>query len=372
MKKFLLIAVVFLLGIRLNANPLPPLEICIAELIFDTPDKWRLEVRFTNIEYFNIDVSDVAFAINISGETLIGPAFSYFSHSGNLLTIHSDSFNFSKPLNPLGDTITIIPFQHDNSYIYDSIQGKYYFANMFDFFAPIEDNLMLIFGNCEGSVIQAPKIGQSIALCGGYYTDDRFYTIDNTPTIGSANDNDGIFGIMQGIVYDKDSLPVANRNFKLMGINFSTDENGTYSASIYAKRSIFTSIQYDYSPSQYQFVSIDEISFEIYPDSIIERDIYLLGDIPTSISDIKQEEKFPIRFFPNPVSASGKLHYETDLPILSGNMSLHVFSLDGKLLLSHKITDTSGDIKVPQTAGIYRITLKMDDKIIASKSIAVE
>jgi hypothetical protein len=366
MKKFLLIIAVFLLGMRLSANPKPgPPSIHISEFVFDTPDKWQLEMEFRYFEYYDMNIEKYAFAIIISGDTLLGSVFSYSFHSGNLCTFSSDSFNLSKSLNLTGDTITILPFYYDDI---DFVDGKYVFADVQYF----SDYLQLIFGNCEGSVIQAPKIGQSIALRESYYSDDDFYVIDNTPTIGNPNDDNGVFGTMQGVFYDKNSLSVANRSFRLMGIDFSTDENGNYSTSVYAKRSEFSSIQYDYSPSQYQYVPIDEISFEIYPDSVIERDIYIRGTLFTSINEMKMEEKFPIRFFPNPVSTSGMLQYETDLPVLSSNMSLHLFSIDGKLIQSHKIINSSGEIQVAQAAGIYRIVLKMDDKIIASKSILVE
>jgi len=333
MKNYFLFIVVFFLGIHLYSNPLPVPIVSISELEFRDNDKWFLELElldFQSGQYPN------GYLIIISGDTSILPWYS----SGSRFNV-IDISTLSLSINPLGDTIKIVAF------------GDY-----IGYYPGINE---LIFGNCEGAVIQAPKIGQSIALC------NYFFVIDNSPTIGYENDNNGVFATMNGVVYDKNLLPVANRKFRV-DIDFETDANGNYSTLVYARQSHFTSIYYGY----YRPIPIDDIIFEVYPDSTIERDIYLLDTLQPSISEVEKKDNFPIRFFPNPLHVFGKLHYEIDLPILSGNMSLNIFSMEGKLLQSHRIIHSAGEIDMPQSVGIYRIALKMDEKIISTSSIAIE
>ena len=347
MKKYLLVIVVFLLEMRVYANPVLPPMVNISELEFRENNKWFLEVELLHFDKWT---PPDGFLVVISGDTSIPFWFDYYN---KIITIDISSLSLS--INLLGDSIKILPIYYD----YDD----QYYIRTFD---GVNE---LVFGNCEGAVIQAPKMGQSIALH-GFSSYDYFYVIDNSPSLGFANDNDGIFATMRGVVYSMELLPVANRKFQLMGIDFETDANGNYSTLIHARQSHFTSI--NYYPNAYRWpIPIDDIIFEIYPDSIIEQDIYVLDTLKTSITDIEKKENFPIRFFPNPVS-SGKLHYEIDLPILSGNMSLSIFSTDGKLVKSHKITNSIGEIEMAQTAGIYQIVLKMDNRVISTKSIMVE
>ena len=342
MKKYLLVIVVFLLGMRVYANPLPPPTIRISEFTFDAERKWALELLLEHqVDSMKIIISGDTFLINNYVETL-----------NYLVVIYGDDFSTESTFNPLGDIITIL---FKLTHYYDEWGFK-----------------TLAYGNHPQSIIQAPKAGQSITLCS--YQDFppegenyHIYTLDKTPTLGQKNDAGGTLGTMRGKIYDVNSHPLTNAVLAFNGNRLYIDDSGTYSVYIYAGRYSFPYIRIP----GWKNVPIKPISYEIYPDSTINRDIFLLDNIYTSIQDIKKEEKSPIRFFPNPVS-SGKLHYEIDLPILSGNMSLSIFSTDGKLVKSHKITNSIGEIEMAQTAGIYQIVLKMDNRVISTKSIMVE
>ncbi len=333
MRKFLLFILIFILGMSVYCNPKPGPSIHIVMLTIETKTQWSLSLLFE----FKPD----SLKIIISKDTILLSNYELHLDDYGIYTMYSEDFLDSIEINPAGDIIEIL----------------------------LDYNVLgtatLAFGDHPKSIIQAPVVGQSIVL--DYYSYDNilgesryyFYTIYD-PT-------NGVLGTMKGTIYDVNLRPIINENLTLMGKHFSTNANGNYSVPIYAGRFSFTFV------CNYlgKHVSIKEINVELYPGSIIERDIYLLEGINTSVLDI-EKERSPIRFFPNPVSSFGKLCYEIDLPILSGNMSLHIFSIDGKLLQSQKVTDSSGEIQIAQPKGICRIVLKMDEKRIVTKSILIE
>ncbi|MFA4839013.1 MAG: T9SS type A sorting domain-containing protein, partial [Candidatus Neomarinimicrobiota bacterium] len=90
-----------------------------------------------------------------------------------------------------------------------------------------------IFG--EGGVIAAPRPGESIAFGGGAEVSESEYYLDSSPTLGEYNDFENAKGTIQGIVTDKNGIPVDEVTVKYSNIcsgsettTAITGENGQF------------------------------------------------------------------------------------------------------------------------------------------------
>jgi hypothetical protein len=115
-------------------------------------------------------------------------------------------------------------------------------------------------------------------------------------------------------------------------------------------------------------VSIEEISYEMEPDSVVTRDIYILDSIATGKNEI-QNNSFPIKFYPNPLSISDQLHFEIDLPVKTINCRMEVLNLDGKLLMTRKIMEKKGEINIGDLKGILIVNVLMNNKLVSTSRI---
>jgi hypothetical protein len=335
MKSVLAFLSLLTFGFNSTANPIALPTLLISELYFDNSGKWHLE-----LEYSEISPPGFAFdSVFLYSATDKVKLHSYeFSNLSGVLVITPDSLDSGFNIHRYGDTIKVEFFINDYPF-------EHY----------------LIFGDVTDAIINYPFPGQSISKYGHYFVKD------NSPTIGFPNDESGIYGTLTGTIFDKYSVPVANRELYLVN-KFVTSENGGYSASVFAKPSDFNQVYYRIDVSATKYVAIEPISFIMEPDSIVFRDIHLLDPLSSGFEN-QPDIQNPIKIYPNPVSKLEKLYYEIDLPVKSTNIRLDVLSADGKLVKSVKVSEKSGEIELTGGAGLYFVTVRISNKQVSANRI---
>ncbi|MFW6225108.1 MAG: T9SS type A sorting domain-containing protein [Bacteroidota bacterium] len=337
MKKIFISILVLIIGLSIYANPIELPTIEISELYFDESDNWKLELGYYAVNQNDLTIDSIF--LYSTSDTIKLPSYEFIGSTG-VLVITADSLDSEFQIKRFADTIKVISYSMEQ---------------------PFED--ILIFGDLPGASINYPRQGQSISKYGMYYTKD------NSPTIGLSNDTTGMCGTVKGIIYDKYSKPVENKTFRL-DYYFETSENGQYSARVYSKPSTYSRI--DYKTGQYstQSVSINEISYVMEPDSVIEIDIYLLDTLTTGIKDINISNT-PISVYPNPILKNEELKINIDLPIITSDIYIEIFDLNGKMIKKKKISQNSSSIIAPDKSGLYIIRTMLDSQVISSNSIIV-
>ncbi len=337
MKKICILFFLITFGLTIKANPIALPTIDISELYFDESNNWKLELGYYEVNQEGFPIDSVF--LYSTTDSIKLPTYEFLQSTG-VFVITADSLDSEFIINRYADTIKVV---------------TYVIGELF------EDNL--IFGDIAGASINCPRQGQSISK---YW---MYYLKDNSPTIGLSNDTTGMCGTIKGIIYDKYSLPVESKTFRLDNY-FETSENGEFSARVYSKPSTFSRI--DYKTGQYstQSVSITEITYIMEPDSVVEMDIYLLDTLTTGINDINIANT-PISIYPNPISKNGELKIDIDLPIITSDIYIEIIDLNGKLISKKKISKNSSSIIAPDKSGLYIVRTLLDSDVITSKRIIV-
>lgn len=336
MKKIYILFILLTVGLTINANPIALPTIEISELYFDESGNWKLELGYYEVNQNGLTIDSIF--LYSTTDTIKLPTYEFLSSTG-IMVITVDSLDSGFQINRFADTIKVISYSMEE---------------------PVED--ILIFGDLPGASINYPRQGQSISRYG------RFVK-DNSPTIGLSNDTLGICGTVKGIIYDKYSVPVESKTFRLDNY-FETSENGEFSARVYSKPSTFSRIIYKSGQYSTQFVSITEISYTMEPDSIIEMDIYLLDTLTTVINDINVANTL-IFVYPNPISKNGELKINIDLPIITSDIYIEIIDLNGKLINKKKISKNSSSMVAPDKSGFYIVRTLLDSEVISSNRIIV-
>ena len=337
MKKIYVLFFLLTVGLTINANPIALPTIEISELYFDESDNWKLELGYYDVNQNGFTIDSIF--LYSTTDTIQIPTYEFISTTG-VFVITADSLNSEFHVKRFADTIKVLSYS----------MGQ-----------PFED--VLIFGNLPGATINYPRQGQSISK---YW---MYYTKDNSPTIGLSNDTIGTCGTVKGIIYDKYSEPVDAKTFRLDNY-FETSDNGEYSARVYSKPSTFNRINYKTGQYSTQSVSITEISYIMEPDSVIEIDIYILDTLTTGINDINNSST-PVSVYPNPISKSGELKVNIDLPIITSDIYIEIIDLNGKIIKKQKISQNSSSIIAPDKSGFYIFRTILDSEIISSNRIIV-
>jgi hypothetical protein len=337
MKKIYTSLILMTIGLKIIANPIALPTIEISELLFDISNNWKLELGYYEVNQNGLTIDSIF--IYSTTDTIKLPTYPFIGSIG-VFVITNDSLDTDFQIKRQGDTIKVVSY----CMVY-----------------PFED--VLIFGNCQGASINYPREGQSISK---YW---MYYVKDNSPSIGASNDTTGMCGTIKGIIYDKYSAPVSQIKF-CIDYQFETSENGEYSTRVYSKPTTFNQLSHIVGQYTTQSVSITEISYIMEPDSVIERDIYLLDTLTTGLNDLTINNT-PVKIYPNPISATDKLMVEIDLPVITSNIWIEITSLDGKLINKEKITNTKSLIDTPNTNGIYILRVLFDKQIISSNRILV-
>ena len=341
MKKIYFIILIFSLGFKSLANPLPSPIVEISELYFDESGNWKLELSY---DYFYSDLTNIdSLIIYSSTDTAKLTSIKTPVYKG-VFVVTNDSLNKDFEINRFGDDILI------KSYMLYDVWGS-------------EDEL--IFGEKEGAVINYPKSGQSITRY------NYFFVKDNSPTIGEFNDDTGITGTLKGIIYDVYSSPVSNRQFYIdYDFKFSTNENGEFSTNIYAKPYSIQRILCKSDEINYKWASITPIAYNLEPDSAVVRDIYLQDQLAHTDDHFIYANN-PVKIWPNPVKQGQKLHIQIDLPVKTADVYTGLYDVNGKLIKKEKITEEESWQDMPNESGIYILKVWLDDAEISNSKIVV-
>jgi hypothetical protein len=333
------ILILWTFTLKIFANPVISTYISFSELYFDHSGNWELE-----LEYFGFKELDSVFLVSTTDSIKLSkeifPPYCDLLYGLKILTRDLVDTNFN--INRQGDRIKLIQ--------YSSV-------------GVITD--YIIFGNYPGASIGSPREGQSICR----YRD--LNVIDKSPTIGNSNDTLGIKGTLKGTIYGKYSNLVAHEHFYHNWIDeFETSGDGKYSIRTYARPVILKYIVY-HKDNHHQTVPIEEISYDLEPDSVIERNIHLLDELMIWDSDDQILNTTPFKLYPNPVAASEKLLLEIDLPVKTSDIWIEITGLDGKLIRKEKVRDMETWIDTPDVQGIFILNVLLEQKIIASGKIVI-
>lgn len=332
MKKIILVFILAIIGIRLDANPIPVPTLAISELYFENSNDWKLEIKY---DYIYTGFSFDSIFLCSGQDSVKLPDYPLTGYSGHIV-LTNDSLSSAFHINRFGDILRLTT--------YSSI-----------FFQFTDE---LLFGNVNGSVIDYPLNNQSISKYSEYFVKD------DSPTLGFPNDTVGMCGTITGTVYDSLNIPVPNRKFYL-DYQFLTSADGKFSTRVLSKPTVKDYLFYTGTYIGIYTISIDSISYVMEPDSLITLDIRLRDSLlPAGIDAI--DATSPVKFFPNPVSRSGILQYEIDLPVKTSVIRVEIMSIDGKLLDEINITEKSGVIKMPENSGNYLLNVRIDNKLIKS------
>lgn len=328
-----------MLGINSYSNPIAFPMLDISELYFDDFGNWNLELGCYEVN--QIDLAFDSVFLYSTYDTVKLPTSKFNSNAG-VIVITQDSLDSDFIIKRDADAIKVILY----------LMGETF-----------EDELL--FGNSSGAVISTPRKGQSISKIDGYY-----FVKDNSPTIGAVNDTLGMCGTVKGVVYDKALKPVPQRIFGL-DFNFETTTNGEYTTRVYSRPTRFNRVRYKEDQYSIRYASITEIAYVMEPDSIIERNIYLLDTLTSGINNHYCSED-PVQIAPNPVSGNSHLTVIVDLPVITSNIWLELVSLDGKRIKKEKIRQKNNLIDAPLQEGTYTLTILLDNQIISSKKFVVK
>jgi len=344
MKKISASLITFTIGINLAANVIAMTHIMLSELYFDNSGNWKLEIEYYDVGYgLTID----SMFLYSGTDTVRLPVYSFIKNE-DVFVITADSLESGFRINRDGDCIQLIVY----------LTGGY---------AEGYEGHSLAFGNHPQAVIGAPRQDQSLAR---YW---YHWVKTNSPSIGYPNDTTGMCGTLKGVIYDKYSTPVSNKTFKLLSdieIPFETSETGEFSV-----RALSMPTQLEYiiqrGEQSSKSISIEDLTFDMEPDSVVFRDIYLQDDLITGIPS-PSAKNGPVRVYPNPLPATGKLTIEIDLPVLTADIRVEIASLDGKMILQEKITDSKSIISMPEQGGIFIITVLLEKQRIWSGRVIVQ
>jgi hypothetical protein len=149
--------------------------------------------------------------------------------------------------------------------------------------------------------------------------------------------------------------PIAEAEIAINDETITTDVLGE--ASI-----LLTNGNYSFTVSKENFQSItDNLTLE---DEALEIEILL---IPTGISD----NAIPFAsLYPNPTNGS----FSINVPSVSGNVAVSIYSVTGSLVMSKLVPQNSGriDMNISQPKGVYYITLTLEDGKVQTLKLVIK
>jgi len=346
MKRFFTFFLLFISILRVTANPLPSPFVEISELQFRADGSWILE-----ISVYSIGVNSIG-AIWIksnSGESMIKD----FEDDGSnkLLVIENENLTVPLFVNPLQDNVSIgIEWRDYVGWYSEPINYGY-----------------------PKSKIRTPKTGQSIAQISG-----PLYSITKSPSIGFPNDTTGMMGTIKGIVYDKNGLPLSNMSDKGLideywGSWFYPQSDGSYSTRYYSRdNDNVYRLKYKYE-NVLRSVDIIPYSISLQPDSVIIRDIYLIGEIATGINEINSNTESILKIYPQPIKQQS-LNYEISIPVKSTETYMIFRNMNGQELCRFLVTENIGVLTLPEYIknGSYIVQLISNRKNYAAAKLIVQ
>lgn len=185
-------------------------------------------------------------------------------HIGNwYLLITQDSLLGPLSIDPLGDSLTI----HSPG---AGVMGQ------------------LTFGNSASALICSPTPGQSICCRGG------FYYLDNSPTLGAANDTANAMGVIRGLVTDSLGHPLPNIRISSLALAWVmyTDSSGRFDVRDYAYRCELSLTRTNCTPKN--------VIVQIWPESTFSVNLAMDCVVPVDRDPVLQSQYVLAQNYPNP------------------------------------------------------------------------
>ncbi len=196
------------------------------------------------------------------------------------------------------------------------------------------------FGSLQTMVL-APTDGQSLipvsfSSTGGMTTDVSFCK-DNTPTLGSINNNGGIQGVFSGYVFDSLMNPVPNVQIEHFPYNYNnpdvlTDENGYFEKEMYA-------MNFNCDIHLGALASMDTI-ISIEPDSLNYYEFVFENYVGSDNHEISLPSSYyNLSNYPNPFNPSTRISFESTN--LHEESRIEIYNSRGQKIKSLQILNSS-------------------------------
>ena len=337
MKRFLLLtAALLVLMLIVTVTPANPLKaFVLSELLFDKDGGWHMEIAA------HVPSLDGCYLKSKTDSAVFKDGLGF--NTSGFCVLSNDSLKKPFSINPLGDSIT--------------------------FFAQGRQMDGLTFGREDWKNVYTPRYGQSICQ------NQQGYYLDNTPTLGAANDILNAEGTIQFLVQDSlgHSLTSAYISYHLswddMGKICYTNSSGVASATMIARRMWFYVHATGYTSQQ--------VWMQSYPESTITVPV-TLAFVPQAVEGfgITSPGSFALdNPYPNPFNPAVTVEYT--LP-RNGPVEIHVFDVAGKLvseIFSGRQPAGKNVARweaVAYPSGVYLIRVKTGDGMALKKCLLLK
>jgi len=335
---------------QISSNPNPVITFFINEFMFD-PTGWKLELHPSDFHQDSLSLDD--WYLTSRTDTAHFKSGIYLN-GDRYLIITQDSMQSQLNINPVSDTLTLY-------------QG-----------VGFRDRLC--FGSLDWYSISTPKIGQSICLKLDYggYTQDYFYFLDNSPTIGLENDTLDVKGNVEGFVKDSVNNPIPGVKVvydyielspsQVIPIYVETNSSGYFNIHEYAR---VTNLEFEK-----EGYFIPDTLLQIWPDSTITLNIQMnsvvgITELPSPIIN-----NFELtQNYPNPFNGSTTFIYSI---LEEGYVEINIYDEKGELIQQlFNGNQSKGQYKVNWNAdnrasGIYFYELKTGNQKISKKCLLLK
>lgn len=320
MKKQLLFILFSAITMISSGNIATP-QTYISEIYIDSIGNWTIELGF--YEFWHEEIDSIRIETS-SGSSIILfynlIAGSGFPNFDSLAVITNTNLKDNLTINPDNDYVKVI------SYAWEDDPSDY-----------------VAFGNHPNSEINCMQPGESIAYVAYVQSigNTANFCIDNSPSIGLANDTIGILGDFSGIIYDVDGSVFTEGWFPMpdcgsMVIHINPD--GSFSERIFARRYVVDTIRIYFPPWPHTKVdyTTEFLDFCLRPDFVFNHDIITTGVI-TDVPDYWTETEEAVTVFPNPFNDKVSFYFRHGIPEVINEMELIIVDQNGEIVHDQKI-----------------------------------
>ena len=347
-KLFIVISLVLISAINVFDNPVYVPPAYLSEFTFDKNNNWVMEITFDmNIGgYLNGNYDSICVA---SAEDTARVRLGNVKDSTLILIINSDSLSSPLYIDKKGDCVKLLLYLSKNSH--------FYFSN---------DSIK--FGNYPGSLIDSIPSGYSLCR----YGYDSICKCKNS-TIGLPNSVEGTYFTLKGHIFNKRGYPITNGLLKFdYYLNITND--GTYSTKIFSRELNLSFIRGYYEIESYQ---IEPFHLNVNPDTMVEHDIHLLGDIMSAERNDKPENaEVSIINYPNPFNLSTNFYVKIPSFLEQKRGYILIYNVNGRKIKSIPVSngsvviwngvDSYGRVV---SSGVYYYRFEINNKIYKNGSM---
>jgi hypothetical protein len=313
MKKTLFLASLLFMSESLFGNPVPVRPALICEFKFDSAKKWELEMGCGPWQ-----IDSICFGTS-SGVARIRMIF--VKDTTLLFVITPDSLTSPLSINKAGDCIKL--------YVYSRFAYPY----------PFIDSMS--FGNYPGSVFDSIPDGYSVRRFSAREPEDTylFFSLAKDSTIGVPYDSSDCCATMTGFVYDKNYKKVTAGNFSLDNpLAFNADS--TYSTRVFSRKWYFSS-SLETTVSGYQWVAMDPISIDAFPDSVIKQDIHFTELVGIKKNSKPSNPELYMINYPNPFNPGTNFYVRVPDNLKRKEGQIEIYNSIGQKIFVVPVSDVS-------------------------------